>query len=305
MRAVVLLLLLACAGAGESAAVRLRPQATVAATRAALADCAELVGDPALVARLAALPAIDLPDAEARTLDAGQVRALLARAGLAAAVEGSCRVSRRLRVVQAGDLIDAVRAAVPRNGDEVEIAVVRCSGPATVADGGAPPRLEAEPLSPPIAGEGAWRVRLMEGEREVGRGLVVVALRRQRMVAVAVRPLQRGQTVGAGDLRLAKVEIGPLTAAATSELPMLVGRVLRTDLAAGQPVLPGQVVEPPAVVGGQPVELVVRVGNAELCAPGAALGDGRVGQPVAVRRGDGKQVRGTVLGPGRVLLTAP
>lgn len=303
MRAVLLLLFALCAVASEPT-VRLRAQASVAATQATIGDCADLAGDPAAVGALAALPVLSLPDLAPRTLEAGQVRAALVRAGLQAQVQGSCRVVRPARMIEAGDLIDAARAAVPRVGDdEVMIAVVRCSGAATVADCGRPPRLLAEPLTPSLVGECAFRVRILDGDAEAARGLVVLSLRRLRQAAVAARPLARGQVVGAGDLRLAQIEVAPATTAATVDLASLVGRTLRLEVAAGQAVVPGMLIDPPAVIGGQPVELVVRVGAAELSAPGAALADGRVGQAVMVRRGDGRQVRGTVLAPGRVLLT--
>jgi flagella basal body P-ring formation protein FlgA len=279
----------------------LRPTVVVAAERATLAAVAELTGDPALIAVVGDLPVVELPDLRMRRLEADEVqRAIGLGLGGRLRVVGECAVSRQGQVISEAELVAAARGAIRADGDEVVITTLRSSGAVTVPAGGSAVVLAAETLGQVQSGDVPVRVRVLRGESEIARALLILRVVRQREVLVATRAIRRGTILGPADLRRERVTVGrhPLVAATVDEL---IGREARLDVAEGTPLTATLVVVPPAVRVGQRVQMVVSSDRFQLTAVGEALADGRIGETIGVRRGaDGRTVRGTVIAEAQV-----
>lgn len=296
-----LALLLALAAALSAAAeveIRIRAEALVAAPRATLADVAELGGDPAAVARIAGLVVAELPTLAPAGIDRRLVMSLAARPAAPAVlrIAGSGTVARRARTFSADEL--AAAAAVAAQG--AETALVRVSGALTVPDGAV---LAAEPLDALAEGEVPFRVRAIADGREAGRALVVLRLTRQIEVAVAARPIARGETVGPDALTSERRAASRANLAAAVDPRTLLGGIAVRAIAAGEPVAPAMVAPPLAVRAGSAVTAVWPGRGFSVELSGTALSDARPGERVGIRRqGDAAILQGIAQPDGTVLL---
>ena len=288
--------------AGE-VTVTLRPVVSVASERATLSEVAELSGDAALIAVIRDLPVVELPDLRERELEAGEIRRAIGHGlGSSLIVIGTSRVARRGRTIAEADIVQAARATIVADGDEMVITTLRSSGVLVVPDGGSEVTMVAQPLDQSRIGDIPFKVRLMRGEVEVARALVTLRVVRHRQMMVASRQLRRGERIGAGDVRTERVAVNRAgTAALTSK--EIIGREARVDLAEGTPLSAAVIVLPPNVRAGQGIVLLVNTERFQLTAKGAALNDGHIGEIISVRREtDGRTVRGKVIADGQVLL---
>jgi flagella basal body P-ring formation protein FlgA len=156
----------------------------------------------------------------------------------------------------------------------------------TVPDGAT---LVAEPLDPLALGETAFRVRAVEDGRECGRSLVMLRLERDAELAVATRALARGAIIGAEDVRREVRAATRLNLPAAVDPAGLVGSLVRRDIAAGEPILPGLVAVRPAVRAGSSITVLLPGRGFLVELQGTAQSDARAGERVAVRR-SGDQV---------------
>ena len=296
--------LLAAAAWSATVEAHLRPEVSLAAPRATLADIAELSGPAEAVAALGAIAIQDLSPNPV-LVDERLVRSRTARhaTGISLAVSGECRVRQPLRTYAIEDLARAASAVIVRGGEDTEVALLRASGPLAVGDDGTEPRIEATTIDRGQVGDVPLRVRLLRGDVELARALVVLRVRRFARIAVLETDLRRGTAIGPGDVSLQRIELSQANQDAFRSLDEVVGRQPLRDLAAGQPLTPGSTEVPLDVRPGQAVAMVFRTGTVELSAPGEALAGGRSGEVVMVRRAaDDRRVRCQVLAPGRVLV---
>ena len=298
----VLLLGLHALAAGEVSVV-LRPTVSLASERATLDQVADLSGDAELIRAIRDLPVVELPDLREHRLEADELRRVIGHGlGPALKISGISLVSRRGLVIAEADLIAAAAATVTADGDELSVTTLRSSGSLTVPDGGAAVVLQAQALDNNRCGDIPFRIRVLRGEVEVARALATLRVVRHREMTVSVRALRRGERIGAGDVRSEPMLVARATA---KSLPLseVVGREARMDLAAGTPMTDRVVNLPPAVRAGQEITLLFTSERFQLVAQGQALGDGRIGDIIGVRRGsDGRTVRGTVIADGQVRL---
>jgi flagella basal body P-ring formation protein FlgA len=299
----LLILVLIPSLAGADVSATLRPTVSVAADRATLDDVAELTGDQQAIAVLGGLTVVELPDLKPRRLDATAVRMAIGNGlGQRLAIAGECVVARRGIDISEEDQVAAAKAVVASAGDEVTVSLLRVSGALLVPDGGLPVRLLAEALDRHASGDIPFRIRVLRGEVELARSLVTLRIVRHRMQPVAARAIRRGEIIGAADLRAERVQVTRTSGIAGSD-DGFIGREARVDLAEGTPLAPSLVVVRPDIRVGQAVQLLVSTERFHLTAPGEALGDGRIGEVIPVRRNaDGKTVRGTVVAAGQVRL---
>ena len=148
------------------------------------------------------------------------------------------------------------------------------------------------------------------GSRRAGRALTVgvrcpatggwslyvpVRMSVSRQVMVAARPLRRGQTLGAGDLRVEEREVTSLPGGYYQSAEQLGAQVLTRDLAAGAVIAPSALRQPTLIRRGQSVHLLSRLGGIEIRARGEALSDGAPEQRIQVRNSSsGRVVEGIV-----------
>lgn len=302
-RALLLALLVGSLAASDAVAITLRPSACVAAAQATLADVAEIEADAATIALLAPIAVQGLPDLGRRSVDAGQVRAAIARlvAGRPLTVSGACALDRAALTITPERFASAAEAAIrAKVGPDAGIAVARAATALVVADDAAAAvELVADALVDDPIGEVPVRLRALRAGRELGRGLVVLQVRILREQVVAARAIPRGASIGLEDLRVEARE----ARAGDADNPsadLLVGWRARADLAPGTVITRRLAAPVPAVRGGRAVELVFIRDQLALAAPGVALGDGAIGEVIQVRRlSDSRAVAAKVIADGR------
>ena len=301
---VVSLLIAALSLSAETVEIRLRDVAEVAKTVATVADVAELSGDARLIAVVSPLAVQELSGLVLHRLDATVVRMAIGRAVPVGSlnISGICALSRRSLTISEDAMIAAASAQAKAAGDdEVEVEKVRGSGALVVPAFAQPPHVVADALDRSPAGEIPYRVRVLQGDNELARTLVVVKVSRYRRMTVAARTLKRGEMLGVGDLRTERVAVTSRLAEA-NDAHELLGRSVRQDIAEGAPLVAAQFIIPADVQAGQTVTISYVSERFRLSASGEALADGRTGETIQVRRGDGKAVKARVVALGQVQL---
>jgi flagella basal body P-ring formation protein FlgA len=300
----LLLLHAPSASCAEGLRITLKAHAEVAGRIITIGDIAELDGEPALAARIAAVTMLELTDLGEHRLTAAQVQSAAAAVapGRTLQVAGECRVSRRALVIAADALVAAaVAAAGAEGGLETVATKVRDGGAVIVPDDALPTRLVAEALDHSAGGEIPYRVRVLRGESELARTLVTLQVTRYRAVAVAARNLRSGELIAAADVRITRMAMDAVSRYAPEQGDALVGESARLDIAEGTPLAAGLLRPHLDVHGGTTVTLVFSSAGFEVSGSGEALSDGKVGDVVQVRRSsDGSCVKGKVSAPGEV-----
>ena len=117
---------------------------------------------------------------------------------------------------------------------------------------------------------------------------------------IAARPLALGQEIAAGDFFVQQGELTQLPAGVLTEASQALGRRLANSVQAGQPLRRDAVREPPAVVQGQLVALVLNGPGFRISSEGRSLGKAPEGERVQVRTVAGSVVSGIVR-PGPIV----
>lgn len=97
---------------------------------------------------------------------------------------------------------------------------------------------------------------------------------------VLVRSIGRGEVLSERDF--VSEELSPAQARGFLPMQEAAGLEARRPLRSGSPVRNGDVTEPRAVRRGEPVTIRLRTGALTISAPGRALGDAALGEPVRV-----------------------
>ena len=298
LRPLLALVLATAACAGEPLRIVIAPRTTLAATAAVLSQLARLEGDPALVARLSHIPVITLSGLRPLRIEEPLIRAALARAGYEgqARISGAGELQSAALRIEATSLIAAASAALDPAGDEVAVSVRRPPDDLVVPDPGQVPTLIAESLDRnPAATQVPMRVRVMSGDHELARTLVLLEVRRWRRVVILTAPLARGAAVDAADLRQERIEVSRVHRDALTDPASLLGLQALRELPAGTVLTKAHLAVPPEVIPGRPVILVFRRDGLELSTGGESLGVARLGDQVQVRRShDGAVLKGRV-----------
>lgn len=118
---------------------------------------------------------------------------------------------------------------------------------------------------------------------------------------VAIRPLSRGEVVGAEDIGRAQVNLALVGAGVASDPAHIVGQRLSQDMPSGGLFRLQSLESPPMVRAGERVTLLYRSGVLEATASAVALDGGPEGARVRVRNESSKRiVQGTISGPGMI-----
>ncbi len=302
LRAWCVAVLCACAAllAGADATLRVRPAITVSAPRATIADVAEIEADPEVHERLSGIVVAELPTLTPVAIDARLLVSLATKAAAPAVLRviGSGQVVRRTRMFSSDELLAAATASLPAGARG---SLVRAGTALTVPDS-AEVHLASEPIDPVAVGEVPYRVRALEGDRELGRTLVVLRVEREVEIVVAVRDLAQGELIGAQDLRVERRIAERANLAAAVDPALLAGSLARRAIKAGEPVSPQMAAKVPAVRAGSTVAVVWQGDGFAVELQATALGDAKAGERLGLRRaGDGALLRGIAQADGSVL----
>jgi flagella basal body P-ring formation protein FlgA len=111
---------------------------------------------------------------------------------------------------------------------------------------------------------------------------------------IAARPLSRGQEIATGDFAVREGELTQLPMGVLTDPVQALGRRMANGLQAGQPLRRDAVREPPLVIQGQAVALVVSGPGFQIRSEGHAMGKAPEGERVQVRTASGSVVSGVV-----------
>jgi len=306
-----LLVLIALVVPGLDAAgvsITLRDRGDLRAAEARLGDIAEITGDAGLRQRIETVVVQSLHDSARYTITPSDVRVALADVVPVhrLRITGEAVVRRAIDEYDSAAVAAAARDHLARwIGDavEFEVALRRVSGPlSTPSLAERPTRLEAEPLVNDPWGEVPYRVRLLRGEDELARGLVVLESSAMRRQPVASRELPAEHALALHDLRLERQRVRDDDAVDAPSVEDLVGRVLRNTVHEGDVVDMADTRPPTLVHGGAQVTLVYQHRDFVITVLGTALSDGSLDDLVRVRQPNGHSVRARVTGPSEVLI---
>lgn len=210
-----------------------------------------------------------------RPVDGAAVRALIAEAGRAAGVTA--------------DPVLSARRGFPPCGADLLVA--------PMDDGWRAVRVSCD-------GTGAWSrvIRLRGGSAPApASGTGAPKLERPaRAALVLIQSLARGTILRAEHLETRDVPAAGQHAA-LRDPGEAIGRRLRGNLGAGQPLLARHLEQDWAVTEGAPVTIVAGDGRASIEVAGAALENGQMGEAIRARnRSSGQIVHARVVGPNKV-----
>ncbi|MBI3529245.1 MAG: flagellar basal body P-ring formation protein FlgA [Betaproteobacteria bacterium] len=117
---------------------------------------------------------------------------------------------------------------------------------------------------------------------------------------IAARPLALGQEIAAGDFSVQQGDLTQLPAGVLTDASQAMGRRLANSVRAGQPLRRDAVHEPPAIVQGQLVALIVNGRGFRISSEGHSLGKAPEGERVQVKTLTGAVVSGIVR-PGPIV----
>jgi flagella basal body P-ring formation protein FlgA len=303
IRIAVLVVLCAASIPAAVLDVRLYEHVELQSVHAILGDVAELSGDPIVAAQAATVVVQAMRDTAAYTIGERQIRPQLLRQfpGVDLVITGTC-IARR-QIVEYDEATVSAQAEAHLRGRasdaSVTLTVIRCSGPVrALKEPDRPLRLVADPLNANLWGEVPYRVRLMRGDHEEARSLVVLRVSAIRQVSVAARDLPRGHVLELHDLRLDDVVLNRSSGAVATPITDLIGRALRTTTHQGQ-VLTLTRTRPPIIVrsGSQVMVAIARAGF-EVSVMGQSMSEGAMGERIRVRQPNGALVQAVVTGPG-------
>ena len=204
---------------------------------------------------------------------------------------------------EAGHSLAAIAAAVEAHvaageTDDSEILVGRLD-----------PRLRLAPCVEPLVlrdtrGAHGGRPAAIEVRCEGARPwalYVPVTVRRHAEVVVAARPVARGASLAAADLRLARVAVASGAEDYFTQPEQVVGRVAGRVLAQGEALLARQLRRAQLIRRGDQVVLASSGGSISVSVRGTALEDGGAGDRVTVRNLSSERIVEGIIRPDGVV----
>lgn len=192
-------------------------------------------------------------------------------------------------------ITEYITARTADSGMEIRIRRLAYSGDLTVPAG----RVSFEIVAP-----GQW-----EGWGRANLGLIVRvddAIVRNTSVpvevealcdmVVALRPLERGEVIGEGDVALQKRDISTVTGRISYDPVEVIGKKVRVGIRGNNPVRKDFLEKVPLVRSGQMVTIIAENGALRVTAPGRARNSGGEGDLIMVQNiGSSKDVQGRVV----------
>jgi flagella basal body P-ring formation protein FlgA len=189
-------------------------------------------------------------------------------------------------------------ASEPYQSGRFEMVSLNLSPPPELAPGPVTFRFQPQASSSPVNIAGYFI--FTQNNRDVGRSRVTAQVDLSLPALVAARALPRGRTLTAEDLTSAFLPYNQAKGALTDPEQAL-GTTLKTTLAAGAPLRERVLGRSLLVKNGDIVILIARQGNLNASTTGEAKADGGLGDTITVTNlGSKKNVRGRIVGPGRV-----
>lgn len=122
---------------------------------------------------------------------------------------------------------------------------------------------------------------------------------------LARRALPAGHLIEPADILRGEVDLTGSQRPALRDEALVLGRVVRIGLAAGQAIGAEHLRLPVVVRRGQALEVTATVGQVSVTSAGTALQDGAVGELIRVKMLGGRTLQGVVTSEGRVAVPLP
>lgn len=296
------------ASAAPKATVVVRPASDVSADSVTIGEIATVDGaEEAQADRIKGVSVCQAPlPGRSRKLTDDQIMTALRRAGLFETTGLLCppeiAIVRASAVVGGADLLETVSKHVLSTGTwngivSVEPAIAPADQ--TVPIGKLELRVKAGP-SAIRKGRNSIPVEIVVNDKVYRTVQVSVNVRLVASVPVASKAIARGEEVNAGNVAMQERDITTLPDDILTAMPET-GWTACLPIAEGSVLRGSWVSAPPAVISGDRVLVVVSSGSVKVTEQGIAAQDGRIGDRIRVRlSGEGREVRGTVSGPGLV-----
>lgn len=112
---------------------------------------------------------------------------------------------------------------------------------------------------------------------------VPVSIKRPTQVVLTTRPMTRGETIVSSDIYVAERDVAALHRGYLSDVSQAIGRVLRRDAPADEPISPGMLGAATVIERGASVSIVAANPLMDVRMRGTALAAGTVGERIRVR----------------------
>jgi len=245
---------------------------------------------------------------ESRTLDGARVLAALRRGGLPADVTYTIPALVRIRRAMQELRADAVRPLVEEflrrqlgdGPDAFDLRTVELPGVIPIPTGAWSAHVSVPP-GVALAGRVRLALEIVQDDRPVRTVWVTAEVGRVADVVVPTRAIARGETLGAADVTLQRVDLGGVPKGMVTDPAEAAGAIARVPLLPFAPLRHDQIGTPVIVRRGETVLLVAERRGLRITVSGEARHDaGRGEQVVVVNRSSGKQLTGRVTDVGTV-----
>ncbi|MBU3693773.1 MAG: flagellar basal body P-ring formation protein FlgA [Rhodocyclaceae bacterium] len=122
---------------------------------------------------------------------------------------------------------------------------------------------------------------------------------------MARRAVTAGRTIESDDVHLAETDLTGLQRPPLRDSQLVVGRIARVGLAAGQVVVAEHLRLPVLIRRGSAVEVTATIGQVTVSSTGTAMQDGAAGELIRVKVPGGRLVEGMVTADGKVAVSSP
>ena len=154
---------------------------------------------------------------------------------------------------------------------------------------------------PPFQGRVPVTVELLAGDQVVARHIVSPYVRVLEKAIVLARDLRRGDTLGPGDVRVAKIDAARTRGNLVRTIELAIGKRLKSSVREGQPLRESQIEVVPVVDRGDRVTLILESGGLRIETIGRAREAGAAGQWIRVLNVDSRrEISGRVDPEGKV-----
>jgi flagella basal body P-ring formation protein FlgA len=197
------------------------------------------------------------------------------------------KVTRAYREVNTDELEKALKSFLAGQDREIEVKhLVSEKAIKIPADSFGIEVVKIQPIQP---GQFGIDYRSRAGSDEVRFQMRAIA-DEWRIMPVAARPLKKGELIGAGDVRMSKINATVMSGDSIEQIGDVVGRALVRDVGQGQMFTTAAVIVPPVVTAGARVTMLYRHGRLQAAAMGVALEAGAERQEIKVRNESSKKV---------------
>jgi flagella basal body P-ring formation protein FlgA len=230
--------------------------------------------------------------------------ALARRYSVAIDPDASLCFERQTEMLDRDRVLEAMRLALPLPDLKIEIVETSLY---PVPRGRLEFRREslAAPASPLAHIAVEWRGNVVYGENQRFGIWARVLISAPTPRVVAAEALQKGEAIGAGQVRVETADRFPITGDLAQTVDQVVGRAPMRVIAPGTEIHVGQLMVPPDVNRGDMVEVEVRSGAARLAFTGKAESTGHSGDLVVIRNlSSNKVFQARVEGKGKAFLDA-